>query len=52
MFHFLPDLLAKLKAAEEASMAQAKALRELIDYLQKLIPDDLRNRSSDLYRPR
>ena len=52
MFPFLPDLLAKLRAAEEASMAQAKALRELIDYLQKLIPNDFRGKASDLYKPR
>lgn len=59
MFPFLPDLLAKLRAAEEASttqagasMAQARAMRELIDYLQKLIPNDFRDKPSDLYKPR
>lgn len=52
MFPFLPDLMARLRAAEEASTAQAKALHELIDYLQKLIPDDIRNKPTDLYRPR
>ena len=52
MFPFLPELLKKLEAAEEASTAQSKALRELIDYLAQLMPQDFRNKPSGLYRER
>lgn len=52
MFQLLPELLSKLRVAEEASLAQARALRELIDFLQKLVPNDFRERPMDIYRNR
>ena len=43
MFQLLPGLIAKLEAAEKAHNEAARSIHDLIDFLQKLVPNDIRN---------
>lgn len=43
MFHLLPPLIAKLKAAESAHTEAAKAMHDLIDFLELVAPSDIRS---------
>lgn len=43
MLHLLPPLIAKLKAAESAHTEAAKAMHELVEFLELISPKDIRS---------
>lgn len=43
MFHLLPPLISKIKAAEAAHAEAAKAMHELVEFLELIAPKDIRS---------